>query len=85
MKKIMIINILFLLLLITIFPTVNAATITEDSLSNNINKLNSILASKIDTTNLNYLTEVVDENGNVPSYQYYPTQINSRSIKTLKA
>ena len=85
MKKFLITNLFLLLIFTSVFSTVNAATITDDSLSANINKINSILATKIDTTNSNYLTEITDENGNVPAYESYPTQINSRSIKALKA
>lgn len=85
MKKLLIIN-LFLTLIFSYFlNTVSAITITDDLLSNNINKINSILETKVDTDNPNYLTEILDENGNVPSYEYYPTHIESRSIKALQA
>lgn len=84
MKKFLIINLLFLLLLTSVTYSIQAATITEDSLSNTINKFNTILQTKIDTDNPNYLTEILDENNNVPAYKYYPNHIASRSIKTLK-
>ena len=61
-------------------------SLTDEFLSDNINKLNTILLSKLDTTNPYYLTEIVDDNGNVPSYEYYnDNQLDSRSIMTLKA
>ena len=83
MKKIF--SIILFLILIYTSSAVNAAAITDDLLSNNIRSLNSILENKIDPTNPSYLTEIVDENNNIPAYQYYPTQVASRSITTLKA
>lgn len=85
MKKFLVVILFFILILTNILYTVNAVTITEDEISNSIDNLNSILKDKIDATNPNYLTEILDENNNVPSYEYYPKQIQSRSIKTLKA
>ena len=58
--------------------------ITNEFIIGNINKLNSILKEKKDTTNPYFLTEIVDDNGNVPAYEYY-SHIPSRSIKELKA
>ena len=58
--------------------------LTDKFISNNIDKLNSILNNKFDTTNPYYLTEIVDSNGNVPAHEYY-SHTNSRSIRKLKA
>ena len=85
MKKFLIINLLSLLIVTTFLNTANASIETEDSLSTNINKVNSLLHNQMDTTNPNYLTEIVDENGNVPAYESYTNHINSRFIKELKA
>lgn len=81
MKKFLIINLFLLLIFSNFLNTINAITITEDSLSNNISNLNSIL----EYSNPNYLTEILDDNGNVPAYEYYPDHVASRSIKALKA
>lgn len=81
MKKSLVI-ILFLTLIFTSFiSTINAITIANDSLAKNISKLNSALVN----SNPGYLTKIVDNAGNVPSYEYYPNHIASRSIKALKA
>ena len=84
-NRLRIIMVIFFILIST-FTIVNAASITEDDVNTNINIINSTLANKqIDPKNPNYLTEILDENGNVPSYQYYTNHIESRSIKVLKA
>ena len=63
-----------LFLIITLFNIFNNIVLaTSDISSNN---------TKFDPT---YLTEIVDENNNVPAYQYYPNHVNSRGITTLKA
>ncbi len=85
MKKFLIINLFLSLIFVSFINAIYAVTVTDNSLSANINEINSILENKIDTTNPNYLTEIVDENGNVPAYTYYPNHTASRSIKELKA
>lgn len=82
--------IVIIISLTTIFLLKNTYCITESLtdkfISDNINELNTILENKLDTTNPYYMTEIVDENGNVPSYQYYNNnQIDSRSIMALEA
>ena len=59
-------------------------SINETFISDNIDKINSILDVKYDTTNPYYLTEIVDDNGNVPASKYY-SDTYSRGIKALKA
>ena len=85
MKKFLIINLFILLILTTLINTVSATIITDDILNNNISKINLALQNQENAKNPNYLTELLDENGNVPPYQYYPNSISSRSIKALKA
>jgi len=62
-------------------------SILLEQISNNIVSLNSILKNEKDVYNPFYLDSIVDENGNVPAYEYYSnnTKIPSRSIKELKA
>jgi len=57
--------------------------LNEEFISNNITKLNSIIKDKYNYK-IDALDSVKDDNGNVPAYQYY-SDINSRSIKKLKA
>ena len=85
MKKVLIINLFLVLTFFNIFTTVFAATITETALVQSIDNVNSCLKNTIDPNDPSYLEEIVDENNNVPAYQYYPKHIASRSIKTLKA
>lgn len=85
MKKFLIISLLLLLILTSIFTTVNAVTITDDSFSNTISKFNTILENRIDTDNPGYLSEILDDNNNVPAYSYYSNHVASRGIKALKA
>ena len=85
MKKLLIISLLLLLILAVFSDTIKAVAIDETLLETNINKLNYMLDTSIDATNPNYLTEILDENGNAPAYEYYPKDISSRSIKALKA
>lgn len=85
MKKFLITNLFLILIFSSFINTVQATAITDATLSTNINEINSLLGNKMDTTNPNYLTEIVDENGNVPAYTYYPNHTSSRSIKELKA
>lgn len=60
--------------------------ISDDFLIENINSLNLILDNKVDTTNPYYISEILDDNGNVPAYSYYKTDslIPSRAINDLK-
>ena len=71
MKKSFIIYIFLFLTFFNVFNNTIFAN-TQDSSSNN-------------TFDTKYLTEIVDENNNVPAYQYYPNHIKSRAITTLKA
>lgn len=64
------------------YSTIDSAT--NEFIVSNINKLNSILEEKKDTTNPYFLNEITDDNGNVPAYEYY-SDIQSRSIKELRA
>lgn len=81
MKKFLIINLFLILIFSTLTNTVNAITVTNDSLTQDVSKL----ISDLENSNPGYLTEIVDAKGNVPSYEYYPSEIPSRSIKALKA
>jgi len=85
MKKVLILIFVFVLIISNIFYTIYAVSITDNSLNKSIKNINSFLKKDIDPTDLSCLTEVVDENNNVPAYEYYPTHIASRAIRTLKA
>lgn len=56
----------------------------DEFITRNISELNSVLTTKTNTYNPYFLNEILDENGNVPAYNYY-THLPSRSIKELKA
>ena len=57
--------------------------LTSYFFDDNINELNLELKNIIDIDNPYYIDEIVDENGNVPAYEYYPTEIPSRAINDL--
>lgn len=59
-------------------------TVSDDFIKENINKLNSILETSVETNNPYYVSEILDDSGNVPAYAYY-NQIPSRAINDLKA
>lgn len=94
MKKKIGLVLIFVFIIINIFIGINyvrnsysiSDTISEDFLVKNINSLNSILDSKKDTSNPYYISEILDDNGNVPAYEYYKTDalIPSRAINDLK-
>lgn len=62
--------------------------LVDEFITRNISELNSVLTTKTDNSNPYFLKEILDENGNVPAYNYYTStekQLPSRSIKELKA
>lgn len=76
---------LFLVVLFFVNKTFSSGETTSDEyLFTNVNVLNETLENVFDTNNTYYLDEILDDNGNVPAYNYY-THIKSRSIKELKA
>ena len=84
MKKICNIITLLVIILITLSTSTYAVSFNNNSLNKSIKTINSYLKSNIDSNNPDYLTEIVDENGNVPAYASYPKHIGSRGIGALK-
>ncbi|MBE6153809.1 MAG: hypothetical protein E7166_06270 [Firmicutes bacterium] len=74
------------------FNIVNNTLSTDDTVSNklfveNVNKLNNILKEQNNTNNTNFISEILDKDGNVPAYSYYKSAslTPSRAINDLKA
>ena len=61
--------------------------VSDDFISSNISRLNTVLETRYETDNPYYMSEIVDENGNVPAYNSYNTTalIPSRAINDLVA
>lgn len=85
MKKFIITSLLIVLFILNLSLNVYGASIDNSSLKNSIKNVNSYLKNNIDYNQPEYLTEILDENGNVPAYSYYPKHVSSRGIKSLKA
>lgn len=88
-KKIILILLLLLVFIFCMFFLLKGTYSTNegqinDFITRNISELNSFLATKTNTYNPYLLNEILDENGNVPAYNYYD-DLSSRSIKELKA
>lgn len=84
-KKVFTINLILLLVLINLNSYTYASSVNDSSLKKSIKKVNSYLKNNIDYNQPEYLTEIVDDNKEVPAYSYYPKHVSSRGIKTLKA
>ena len=82
-----------LILFFTIFIGINTIKstfslsdeVSVEVINNNINSLNEYLKTVVETNNPYFYKEILDDNGNVPAYSYYPTQSASREINYLKA
>ena len=84
-KKVFTICLILLLVLINLNTYIYASSVNNSNLGKSIQEINSYLKDNIDYNQPEYLNEILDDNGKVPAYSYYPKHVSSRGIKTLKA
>lgn len=61
-------------------------SMNDNFIANNLDEFNLILERNNDINNPYYITEILDDNGNVPAYNYYSdNQYKSRGINDLTA